>query len=49
MVALLDNLLIRAISIAILDEDLHKKQREKPHQIKRWKDKYQLVNGEDHA
>ena len=40
MVALPDDLFIRAISTAMLDEDLHKKQRERPNQIEAWTDKY---------
>jgi hypothetical protein len=49
MVALLDDLFIRAISTATLDKDLRRKQRERPHKIEAWKNKYQLVKGDDRA
>jgi hypothetical protein len=49
MVALPDDLFIRAISTATLDKDLRRKQRERPHEIEAWKNKYRLVKGDDHA
>jgi hypothetical protein len=47
MVALPDDLFIRAISTATRDEELRRKQRERPHKIEVWKNKYRLVKGDD--
>jgi hypothetical protein len=49
MVALPDELFLRAVFTMMLDASLRREQKEKLHQIEEWRNKYHLVRGEDHT